>query len=131
MWVHSTTSAKARNRDGVIQKRFGGHSYSLDPHGPTRFSRIFNSSNAAGLDRKGPRKDQRKADSEGRVVVAEARGDTGQDGRTIPFIPEGTTLSHRWAQRTEYQAIEESSQALKPNGICPNGFQICLGLMTP
>lgn len=33
-------------------------------------------------------------------------------------------------QRTEHGATEDDSQALKPNVICPAGFQTCLGLMT-
>lgn len=34
-----------------------------------------------------------------------------------------------WAQRVETWATENYSHALKPNGVCPVGFQNCLGLV--
>lgn len=35
-----------------------------------------------------------------------------------------------WAQRTEHRASADYSQALRPNGMLPDGFHTCLGKMT-
>lgn len=55
-------------------------------------------------------------------MATEARDGPGPEGRTAPSIPEGAPHPpFSYIQSTEHWALEDSSQALNPNGICPTG----------